>query len=99
MVQVFDKAARNSNITNTNSTFKELSVIGKQMYIRVIMWQDEKGNKKKSTRNRTTEQSVINSNLEIQGKSLKETMPGYDFDEWMGFLRLMNNGGERESSR
>ena len=47
MVQVFDKAARNSNITNTNSTFKELSVIGKQMYVRVIMWQDEKGNKKK----------------------------------------------------
>ena len=47
MVQGFDKSARNSNVTNTNSTFKELSVIGKQMYIRVIMWQDEKGNKKK----------------------------------------------------
>ena len=44
MVQVFDKAARNSKVTNTNSTFKKLSVIGKQMYIRVIMRQDEKGN-------------------------------------------------------
>ena len=98
MVQGFDKSARNSNVTNTNSTFKELSVIGKQRYIRVIMWQDEKGNKKKK-RNRTTEKSVINSDLEIQGKSLKETMPGFDFDEQMGFLRLMNNGGERENSR
>ena len=55
--------------------------------------------KKISTRNRTTEKSVINSNLEIQGKSLKEMMPGYAFDEWIGFLRLMNNGGERENSR
>lgn len=42
---------------------------------------------------------MINSDLEIQGKSLKETMPGFDFDEQMGFLRLMNNGGERENSR
>lgn len=53
----------------------------------------------KKKRNRTTEKSVINSDLEIQGKSLKETMPGFDFDEQMGFLRLMNNGGERENSR
>ena len=44
MVEVFDKAARNSKVTNTNSTFKKLSVIGKQRYIRVIMRQDEKGN-------------------------------------------------------
>ena len=47
MVQEFDKAAGNRNIRNTNSTFKELSVIGKQMYTQVIKQQNEKCNNKK----------------------------------------------------
>lgn len=59
------------------------------MYTQVIKQQNEKCNNKKiSTRyRRSTEKSVINSSLDIQGRSQEETMPGHDFDDLTGFLR------------